>query len=88
MRTGYRRLHILLRREGWRVNPKRVYRLDTEECLSIPTKKPRRDRSARNRVGRAVPQVTHECWGMDFRSDQLFDGRRIRMLTIVRLSQP
>ncbi len=83
VRFGYRRLHILLQREGWRVNHKRVYRLYTEECLSIRTKKPRRHRSARNRVGRAVPQVNNECWSMDFMSDQLFDGRRIRVLTIV-----
>jgi putative transposase len=83
VRYGYRRLHILLQREGWRVNHKRVYRIYSEECLSIRTKKPRRHRSARNRVGRAAPQGTNECWSMDFMSDQLFDGRRIRVLTIV-----
>ncbi len=82
VRYGYRRLHILLQREGWRVNHKRVYRLYTEECLGIRSKKPRRHRSARNRVGRAVPQVTNKCWSMDFMSDHLFDGRRIRILAI------
>ena len=80
---GYRRLHLLLGREGWRVNHKRVYRLYTEEGLNLRTKKPRRHRSARNRVGRELPQATNEIWSMDFMSDQLFDGRKIRVLTIV-----
>ena len=83
VRFGYRRLHILLQREVWRVNHKRVYRLYSEECLIIRSKKPKRHRSARTRVGRAVPQVTNELWSMYFMSDQQFDGRRIRILTIV-----
>ena len=83
VRYGYRRLHILLLREGWRINHKRVYRLYTEECLNLRTKRPRRHRSARNRIGRMAPEATNDCWSMDFMSDQLFDGRRIRVLTIV-----
>ena len=83
VRYGYRRLHVLLRREGFRVNHKRVYRLYVEEGLSIRTKRPRRHKSSKPRVGRAEVQGINESWSMDFMSDQLFDGRRIRLLTIV-----
>ncbi|WP_145198569.1 IS3 family transposase [Thalassoglobus polymorphus] len=72
---GYRRLHILLRREGWEVNAKRVYRIYREERLSLRTKTPRRRVSCRTRI--------NDCWAMDFMSDELFDGRQIRLLTIV-----
>ena len=51
MRYGYRRLHVLLRREGWSVNHKRAYRLYAEEGLSIRTKLPRRKRAWRYRQG-------------------------------------
>lgn len=83
VRYGYRRLHVLLRREGWQVNHKRIYRLYTQECLSIRTKRPRRHKSSKPRVGRVEVQGINESWSMDFMSDQLFDGRRIRLLTIV-----
>jgi putative transposase len=52
VRYGYRRWHVLLRREGWPVNHKRIYRLYSEEGLSIRTKLPRRKRAWRYRVGR------------------------------------
>ena len=80
---GYRRLHILLRREGWTTNHKRVYRLYSEEGLSMRTKKPRRRRSAAVRVARPVAEGPDQCWSMDFVSDALADGRRFRALTIV-----
>ena len=80
---GYRRLHVLLRREGWPVNHKRVHRLYAEEGLSIRTKLPRRKRAWRYRVGRAGAGAANEVWAMDFMSDQLFDGRPIRILTVV-----
>jgi putative transposase len=80
---GYRRLHILLRREGWGVNAKRIYRLYREEQLGLRRRTPKRRVSCRTRVDR--PEATHinDCWGMDFMSDELFDGRPIRLLTIV-----
>jgi transposase InsO family protein len=80
---GYRCLHILLRREGWDVNAKRIYRLYREEQLSLRTKTPRRRVSCRTRVDR--PDATHinDCWAIGFMSDELFDGRHIRLLTIV-----
>jgi putative transposase len=80
---GYRRLHILLWREGWRVNHKRVYRLYREEGLSMRSKSPRRRRACIKRKLRPVAYEKNECWSMDFMSDQLFDGHRIRLLTLV-----
>ncbi len=80
---GYRRLHILLRREGWEVNAKRVYRIYREEMLSLRTRTPRRRVSCPTRSDRPEATRINDCWGMDFMSDELFDGRRIRLLTIV-----
>ena len=80
---GYRRLHILLWREGWRINHKRVYRLYREEGLSMRSKPPRRRRACIKRKLRPVAYEKNECWSMDFMSDQLFDGHRIRLLTLV-----
>ncbi len=83
VRYGYRRLHVLLLREGWEVNHKRVYRLYVEEGLSLRIKRTRRHKSVKPRVGRKELQAANECWSMDFMSDALFEGRRIRLLTIV-----
>ena len=80
---GYRRLHILLLREGWEVNHKRVYRLYREEGLGLRRKPPRRRVACLKRKLRPVASEKNECWSMDFMSDQLYDGRRIRLLTIV-----
>ena len=81
-RYGYLRLHILLRREGWQINRKRVYRLYRMECLELRHKKPKKRISAL-RIVPPVPQEPNECWSMDFVSDCLHDGRRFRALTIV-----
>ena len=83
VRYGYDRLHILLRREGWKVNRKRIYRLYKEEGLSIRTKTPRRRRSCRYRGDRPEIGAVNEVWAMDFMADALFDGRPFRLLTIV-----
>ena len=80
---GYRRLHILLLRDGWRINHKRTYRLYTEESLTMRTKRPRRRRSAVQRLVRPVVTAPDQCWSMDFVADALADGRRFRALTIV-----
>ena len=77
---GYRRIHVLLRREGWKVNHKRVYRLYR---LRMRPKRPRRHVSGRRRETRAAAARPDERWAMDFMSDELFDGRRIRTMTIV-----
>jgi putative transposase len=82
VRYGYRRLHILLRREGWRVNHKRVYRLYREEGLGIRVKRRKKLASAPRVL---PPPATRplERWSLDFLSDSLVDGRRFRILTIV-----
>ena len=79
---GYRRLHVLLQREGWSVNHKRVYRLYCQESLMLRTNRPRRHVSCQRRLERPVATGADENWSMDFMSDELFDGRRIRLLTI------
>jgi putative transposase len=83
VRYGYRRLHILLRREGWRMNHKRTYRLYREEGLSIRSKMPKRKRAWRYREGRPQVGGPNQVWAMDFMSDRLFDGRPFRILTVV-----
>ena len=80
---GYRRLHILLEREGWKVNHKRVYRLYVQEGLAMRKRPPRRRVSCLKREARPTAKAKNECWSMDFMSDQLYDGRRLRILTIV-----
>ncbi len=82
VRYGYRRLHVLLRREGWRVNHKRVYRLYREEGLAIRVKR-RKKRVAGQRVLPPPAKRRHERWSIDFLADGLADGRRFRVLTIV-----
>jgi putative transposase len=80
---GYRRVHVLLRREGWRDNCKRVYRLYRLEGLSLRHKRPRRNRSARLRQPKQLVSAMNEIWSTDFVADALFDGRRLRALTLV-----
>lgn len=80
-RWGYRRLHVLLDREGVRVNWKRVYRVYREEGLTVRRRK--RKRIAVPRQPLTIPQVPNERWSMDFVHDALHDGRRIRLLNVV-----
>ena len=82
VRYGYRRLTVLLRREGWQVNAKRIYRLYTEEGLIVRTQK-RKQRAQRQRLplGQAVRR--NQKWSMDFVAQRLPDGRWIRVLTVV-----
>jgi putative transposase len=83
VRYGYFRIYILLRREGWRVNHKRVHRLYRDEGLSLRLKRPRRHVSAAHRERQPAALRPNERWSMDFVSDALFDGRRLRALTVV-----
>jgi putative transposase len=80
---GYRRLTLLLRRQGWSANHKLVYRLYKEEALGLRRRRPRRRVSAARREMAPTPTRCNESWGMDFMSDQLYSGRPIRILTIV-----
>ncbi|UVT19680.1 MAG: IS3 family transposase [Nitrospira sp.] len=82
VRFGYRRLTVLLRRDGWRVNAKRIYRLYTEEGLRVRTKI--RVRAARrSRVPPALARGPNQRWSMDFMSERVADGRWFRILTVV-----
>jgi putative transposase len=85
VRYGYRRLHVLLRREGWEVNHKRVYRLYTQERLTMRRKAPRRHVARQARVERPAVEAANRTWAMDFMSDTLSDGRTIRLLTVLDL---
>jgi putative transposase len=81
-RYGYRRIHLLLRREGWSINRKRTYRLYREAGLAVRRRK-------RKRIGpferKPLPSPTavNRSWSMDFVSDGLSNGRKLRCLTIV-----
>ena len=81
-RFGYLRLHVLLRREGWRVNKKRVHRLYREEGLAVRLTR-RRKRASHLRVMPPSPSQMNERWSMDFVADTFLDGRRFRALTVV-----
>jgi putative transposase len=83
VRYGYKRIHVLLRREGWEINHKRVYRIYCEEGLNLRAKRPKRRVSAAHRVGRQPAAGVNESWSMDFVTDSLFNGRRFRSLTVV-----
>jgi putative transposase len=82
---GYRRVHVLLRREGHMDNVKRVYRLYREEGLSLRLKRPRRNKAAQLRQPKQLAHAINEIWSMDFVADALYDGRKLRMLTVVDL---
>jgi len=80
-RWGYRRLHRLLRREGWTHNRKLTQRVYREEGLHVRRRK--RKRVAVPRTPLAAPMGRNERWSMDFVSDALGDGRKFRSLTLV-----
>lgn len=83
-RFGYRRLHALLRREGVAVNHKRVERLYRDEGLAVRRRAGKRvARLGRGRT--AAPAAPNEQWGVDFVSDALACGRRIRVFAVLDL---
>jgi len=83
MTWGYARIWVKLRREGWPINRKRVYRLYRHEGLCVGRKRPRRHRSSVTRPERTTATRPNESWSMDFMADELFDGRRFRLFTLV-----
>lgn len=83
VRYGYRRIHVLLRRESWLVNAKGVYRLYREIGLQLRNKTPKRRVKAKLRDDRRPATRSNETWAMDFVHDQLATGRKLRVLTIV-----
>jgi putative transposase len=80
---GYRRLTVLLRREGWHVNAKRIYRLYREEELIVRTKQRRKMARRQRATTPAMAARPNQCWSMDFVSDKFADGRSFRILTVV-----
>lgn len=83
IRYGFERIFILLKREGFTDNHKRVYRIYKECGLNLRTKRPRRSRSAAHRMARMNIQGINKVWSMDFVQDALFNGERFRVLTVV-----
>lgn len=81
-RFGYRRLHVMLRREGWLVNKKRILRLYRLEGLIVRQRRKKKS-VCHARCLPPAPLRANERWAMDFVSDALSSGRRIRMLTVV-----
>ena len=81
-RFGYRRVHILLKREGYVVNHKKLFRLYREEKLAVRCRGSRK-RAIGTRAPMMIPLTPNERWSLDFVSDQLTDGRRFRILAIV-----
>jgi putative transposase len=83
VRYGYRRIHVLLRREGWDVNGKRVYRLYKELGIQLRRKPPKRRVKGKLRDGRCAASCSNEVWTMDFVHDQLATGSKLRILAVV-----
>ncbi len=83
VRYGYRRVHVLLRREGWLINQKRTRRVYNELGLQLRHKTPKRRVKAKLREDRREAVAANDTWAMDFVHDQLATGRKIRVLTIV-----
>jgi putative transposase len=83
IRYGFRRMYILIRRDGWVVNHKRLYRLYREEGLNLRCKWPRRRKAAESRMERPVLTGPNQAWSMDFVSDALFNGNKFRALILM-----
>ena len=84
VRYGYKRIHVMLKREGIHVNKKRVHRLYCLEGLQLRPKRPRRNVSgARRKRDYIASRYPNEVWAMDFVSDQLTTGSKFRILTVV-----
>jgi putative transposase len=82
-RFGWRRILVLVRRDGHPVGEHRLRRLYREEGLSLRAKTPKRRRSAVVREQRMPATAPNQVWSMDFMHDRLIDGRKIRLLTII-----
>lgn len=83
VRYGYRRVHVLLKREGWDVNVKRTYRIYRDLGLQLRNKTPKRRVKAKLRDDRQEAVAPNDVWAMDFVHDQLATGKKIRVLTVV-----
>ena len=70
---GYRRVHVLLKREGFKDNHKRIYRLYKAQGLSLRYKRPKRNKAAQLRQPKTLASHINQMWSMDFVADNLFD---------------
>ena len=83
VRYGYRRIHVLLRRDGWQLGKNQMYRLYTEKQLQLRSKLPKRRKMVIVRRERPQAQAANDVWSLDFVADQLANGTRFRALTVV-----
>jgi putative transposase len=83
IRYGYRRMHIMLKRDGWRVSRNLVYRLYREEGLVLRRRRPRRHKAAVKREARYRASRVNDAWSLDFVHDQLSNGQNFRALTVI-----
>lgn len=83
VRYGYRRVHVLLEREGWGTNIKRTYRIYRDLGLQLRNKTPKRRVKAKLREDRQMAVGPNDVWAMDFVHDQLATGKKLRVLTVV-----
>lgn len=84
VRYGYKRIHVLLKREGYQVNQKRVHRIYCKLGLQLRAKRPRRHVSAAHRECPNVQASSpNQAWSMDFVSDQLQSGQHFRVFTLI-----
>jgi putative transposase len=83
IRYGYRRVQVMLRRDGWAVGKNLVWRLYREEGLALRSKQPRRRKMVVQREARCVPKRPNEAWSLDFIQDQLSNRQKFRALTVV-----
>jgi putative transposase len=83
VRYGYRRVHVLLDREGWGINVKKAYRIHKELGMQLRHKTPKRRVKAQMRDDRTVAVGPNDVWAMDCVHDQLATGKKLRVLTVV-----
>jgi len=83
VRYGYRRIHIVLRREGWHHGQNKTRRVYRELGLQLRNKTPKRRVKAKLREDRRPATRSNETWAMDFVHDQLATGRKLRVLTVI-----
>ena len=80
---GYRRVHVMLSRDGWSVGRNLVYRLYREEGLALRSRQPRRRKMLVHRQARHQPTRPNQAWTLDFVHDQLGNGQKFRALTVI-----
>ena len=83
IRFGYRRVHVMLKREGWQVGQSQAYRLYREEQLQLRSKLPKRRKMVVQRQQRIQASAPGQVWTMDFVADKVGNGEKFRMLTVV-----